>query len=154
MAKRIPSVALQPDPDLWKKLEELKTTREYAPGATIFGCANPIGGVYLIERGDVKLLLPGSSKAAVLGKGGPGAVLGLSEALTGAPCKLTAQAITPVSVAFVGRDRFLNFLNDHHEFCLQIVRLLSEEVHVLYCRFRTLTMGDIKARARPVRPRN
>jgi CRP-like cAMP-binding protein len=154
VAKSLPSIPLQPAPDLWKKLGELKSARSYAPGATILTCGDPIEGVYLVEQGDVKLLVSGPTKAAVLGKAGPGVVLGLSEALTGAPCKLTAEAMTQVGVAFVERDQFLNFLRSHHEFCMQIVRLLSEEVHVLYYRFRTLTHGEIKARGRTSSSKN
>jgi CRP-like cAMP-binding protein len=154
VVKTIPSIPLQAAPDLWKKLRELKSTRNYAPGTTIFRHGDRIEGVFLVEQGDVKLLVPGSTKASVLGKAGPGVVLGLSEALTGAHCKLTAEATSPAEVSFVEREQFLNFLRHHHEFCMQIVRLLSEEVHVLYYRFRTLTASEIKASGRTVTSRN
>ena len=154
VAKRNPGKPIQPSPDLWQELKALKTEHAYVPGAALFRSGQPVQGVYLVERGEVRLLVPASAKsAAVLGKAGPGTVLGLSEALTGAPYKLTAEAASHVQVAFVERDRFLNFLREHHDFCLQIVHLLSEEVHVLYHHFRTLSTRENKTRGKHAPPR-
>jgi CRP-like cAMP-binding protein len=68
---------------------------------------------------------------------GPGCVLGLSEALSGEPHKLTAQAVGETEVSFVDREKFMALLRSHPELCMHIVRQLSEDLHGLYYRYRT-----------------
>jgi CRP-like cAMP-binding protein len=78
---------------------------------------------------------------------GPGTILGLSESMTGDDYRVTAEAGDHTTVAFIPRERFVDFLGDHCEFCMQVVRLLSEDLHVLYHKFRNIS-------AHPGRPRH
>jgi CRP-like cAMP-binding protein len=63
-------------------------------------------------------------------------VLGRSEAISGYLCKLTARAAERTRVAYVSRENLLEFLRQHQAFCMQIVRLLSEDLHLLYGKYR------------------
>lgn len=92
-----------------------------------------------MEKGAVRLLLQSDPKAErIFDVAGPGAVLGLSESMTGECYKLTAEAAECVQISYIERGELLHFLQEHHEFCLQIVRLLSEDLHVLYGRYRSM----------------
>jgi CRP-like cAMP-binding protein len=124
-------------PGLWSALEDIRTVRTYAKGKLLFRWGQPAHGVYLIEKGEVDLLLPASGGAErFFEKAGPGVMLGLSEAMSGDISKLTARAADRTQVAFVPREALLEFLRQHQAFCMQIVRLLSEDLHLLYHKYR------------------
>jgi hypothetical protein len=44
-------------------------------------------------------------------------------------------------VAAVRRKDLLRFLHEHREACLQVVNLLSQDLHVAYDRVRSLGLG-------------
>jgi hypothetical protein len=50
-------------------------------------------------------------------------------------------------VAFIRRKDLLRFLRDHREACLQVVHLLSQDLHVAYDRVRSIGLSH------PRRPR-
>lgn len=122
---------------LCSALETICLPRTYAKGQVIFQFGRPALGLYLIRSGEVDLLLPTSAgRERFFEKAGPGVVLGLSEAISGDLSKLTARAADRTQVAYVSREDLLEFLRQHETFCMQIVRLLSEDLHLLYRRYR------------------
>jgi len=93
------------------------------------------------------MLLPtGQQRKQLLEVVGPGAVLGLSESMTDESHRITAEANEETTVAFIPREQFLEFLREHNNFSMQVVRMLSQELHGLYQKFRNIT-------AHPGRPR-
>jgi CRP/FNR family transcriptional regulator len=81
---------------------------------------------------------------------GPGEVLGLSAALAGSPHEITAELLDDAQVAAVRRKDLLRFLHEHREACLQVVNLLSQDLHIAYDRVRSLGLGRSR---RPRAPR-
>jgi CRP-like cAMP-binding protein len=135
-------------PDLLQALDGIKSVRLFPKGATLFQRGSAIAGVYLVERGEVGILLPaGQRQKQLLEVVGPGTVLGLSETMSGEKCRITAEAGDDTTVAFIPREEFLEFLREHADFCMQVVRLLSEDLHALYHKFRSIS-------AHPGRPRH
>ncbi len=135
-------------PDLWHALHGIKSIRVYPKGSRLFQRGGSVNGVYVIESGEVRLLLPTAPhRQQLLAIAGPGVILGLSESMTGDNSRITAEAGDHTTVAFVPRDSFLEFLRCHRDFCMQIVRLLSEDLHGLYHKFRSIS-------AHPGRPRH
>lgn len=135
-------------PDLWQALHGIRTVRVYSRGAQLFRQGDSVKGMYVVESGDVRVLLSsGSSGQQLLEIIGAGAVLGLIESMSGDDHRVTAEAATHTTVAFIPRDVFLDFLRDRCDYCLQIVRLLSEDLHALYHKFRSIS-------AHPGRPRH
>jgi CRP-like cAMP-binding protein len=138
--------------EIWQALDGLKALRRYDNGTPVFHQGDPAQGIYLVEKGEVRLMLPGSAlPQPTFAVAGPGAVLGLSETMTGQAHKLGAEALGPAEIAFVEREALLEFLRLHHQFCLQIVRLLSDDLHALYQRFQGMSAeGKSRRRASPV----
>jgi CRP-like cAMP-binding protein len=135
------------NPDLWQALHGIKALRVYPKGSRLFQQGTAVSGVYVVESGEVRVLLPtGQSRPQLLGVAGPGAILGLSESMTGGDYRVTAEAGDHTTVAYIPRESFLDFLREHCEFCMQVVRLLSEDLHGLYHKFRSIS-------AHPGRPR-
>lgn len=58
-------------------------------------------------------------------------MLGLSESMSGETYRITAEAGDQTTAVFVPREEFLEFLREHGDFCMQVVRLLSEDLHAL-----------------------
>ena len=68
----------------------------------------------------------------------PGEILGLSASMSGKPYELTAEMMDNAQVAFIKRKDLLKFLREHREACLQVVHLLSQDLHIAFDRVRTV----------------
>jgi len=138
-------------PDLLRALQEIKSVRQFSKGATLFQQGSAVAGVYLVESGEVRVLLSaGQSQRQLLEVVGPGTMLGLSESMSGGKYRITAEAGEPTTAGFIPRREFLEFLRQHAEFCMQVVRLLSEDLHGLYHKFRNISAHPGRPRHRPL----
>ncbi len=134
-------------PELLRALDAIKPVRLYARGATLFERGSPAAGVHVVLSGEVRILLPkGEREAQLLSVMGSGTMLGLSESMAVEKYRITAQASEQTTTAFIPREEFVDLLGQHGDFCMQIVRNLSGELHGLYHKFRSIT-------AHPGRPR-
>jgi CRP-like cAMP-binding protein len=137
-------------PDLWQALHGIKSVRVYPKGATIFQQGTPVNGVYIVESGKVRVLLPTvQSRLQLLEVAGTGTILGLSETMSGDKYRVTAEASDHTTVGFIPRESFVEFLRDHCDHCMQVVRLLSEDLHGLYHKFRNMSAHPGRPRQRP-----
>jgi len=135
-------------PDLWQALHGIKSVKVYPKGTILFQHGTAVDGVYVVESGQVRVLLPTvQDTPQLLDVGGPGTILGLSESMSGDRHRITAEAGDHTTVAFIPRESFVEFLRQHSDFCMQVVRLLSEDLHALYHKFRSIS-------AHPGRPRH
>ncbi len=71
----------------------------------------------------------------------PGEVLGLSACLAGTVHEMTAELLDNARVAVVKRKDLMHFLHDHREACMQVVNILSQDLHYAYERVRAVGMG-------------
>src|SRR5215467_5065402 len=136
------SMATQPLPDpvssdLRQGLHGVKSAmRTYAKGAKLFQHGMPVDGVYIIESGQVRVLLPTMQRRLqLLETAGPGAILGLSETMSGDHYRVMVEACEPTTATFIPRENLMEFLRQHCDLCLQLVRLLSDDLHALYRKF-------------------
>ncbi len=137
-------------PDLWQALHGIKSVRVYPTGATLFQQGSVVRGVYMVEFGQIRILLPTiQSRLQLLEIAGPGAILGLSECMSGDCHRVTAEAGDHATVAFIARESFVEFLRGNGDFCMQVVRLLSDDLHGLYHKFRNISAHPGRPRHRP-----
>ena len=138
-------------PDLLLGLRGIKSVQRFPNGGILFRQGSAATGIYLVERGEVRVLLPtGQNQSQLLEVLGPGTVLGLSESMTGENYRITAEAGGQTSLAFIPREALLEFLREHVDFCMQVVRLLSEDLHGLYDKFRSISAHPGRPRHRPL----
>jgi len=139
-------------PDALEAFDGIKTAQSCPKGTVLFREGQPARGVFLLCEGRVRLSICSESGSRMtLRIATAGEVLGLSAALTGADYEVTAEALDQVKVAAVRRKELLRFLHDHREVCLQVVNLLSEDLHVAYDRVRAVGLGRVRrARSSPV----
>jgi CRP-like cAMP-binding protein len=124
-----------------------KRVHRFAKGATLFQQGSVVRGVYLVDSGEVRLLLAGRGCVRQLVEAaGPGTLLGLSESMGGENYQVTAEAGDQMTAVFIPRDEFLALLRENLDFCVQIVKLLGQDLNGLYYKFRSIS-------AHPGRPR-
>jgi CRP-like cAMP-binding protein len=129
----------------------MKPAQRFAKDAMLFQQGSAAKGVYLVVSGEVRLLLPtGPGQKQLLEIAGPGAVLGLSESMNGEKYRITAEAGDRTTAVFIPRQEFLAFLSERGDLCMQIVRLLSEDLHALYHKFRSISAHPGRPRQRPL----
>ncbi len=135
--------------DLLQAIQEMKPVQRFPKGATLIQQGYPATGVYLVESGTVRVLLPGGQRQKqLLEVASPGAILGLSESMVGEKYRITAIAGEETKAVFIGREEFLALLRDRSDLCLRVVRILSEDLHVLYHKFRSISSPPGRPRQR------
>jgi CRP/FNR family transcriptional regulator len=125
--------------DALQHLETITALQRYPAKAVLFREGRPASGVFLVRSGRVKLSLHCShGKSLVVQFAGPGEPLGLGATISARPHEVTAEAATPCEVAFLPRKAFLQFLADHPNVSMQLVKLLCQDVDGAYERVRSL----------------
>lgn len=140
------------EPEALEAFEGIKSTQTCQKGTVLFREGQTARGVFLLCEGRVRLsICSESGNRMTVRVAGPGEVLGLSAALSGGGYEVTAEALDGVQVAAVRRKDLLHFLHEHREVCLQVVNLLSEDLHVAYDRVRAVGLGRTRhSRTTPV----
>ena len=138
--------------EIWDALAPITATRVFGKGERLFEKGSPPQGVHIIERGEVALIASsGRKRKCPVELAGPGTVLGLSESVCGREYKITAEACESTTVSYIERQNLLAFLRDHCDVCMQIVRLLSDDLHTLYHRVRTVQGNAARDRGKILR---
>lgn len=135
-------------PELLRAFEGGALVRQYRKGTAVYRRGRTVRGVFLIRKGRVKLLLGESPTGLALHVAGPGSVLGLGESVSGAPYEASVETLEACEIAFLPREEFLKYLRANCNICLQLVQLLSEDLHVLYEQYRTVG-GPATRRRKP-----
>ena len=130
-----------------KAFDEIKLLASYPRSALLFAEGRPVRGVYILCDGRAKLsVCSESGKRLTLRIAGPGEVLGLGASLSNSPYEVTAELLDSSQVVFVRRKELMKFLREHPAVCLEVVRILSQDLHGAYERVRSIAL------VRPRRP--
>jgi CRP-like cAMP-binding protein len=134
-------------PALLKTLHGSRRVQRFGEGAALFQQGAAAKGVYVLQSGEVRLLLESAGcQKQLVEVAGPGTILGLTENMCAGNYGVTAEAGSATTAVFIPRHEFLAFLREHGVFCMQIVRFLCEDLDGLYHKFRSIS-------AHPGRPR-
>ena len=125
--------------DALQDFDGIKAVSRVQRGETLFHEGRVPRGIFVLCEGRVKLSVCSEhGKRLMLRVAGPGEVLGLSAAMSGKPYELTAETMDMAQIAFIKRKDLLKFLRDHREACLQVVHLLSQDLHTAFDRVRSV----------------
>jgi len=129
--------------DTLDAFDHIKAQSQVPRGTTLFRERRPARAAFVLCEGRVKLSVscPESGKRITVRIAGPGDVLGLSASLAGSPYEVTAETLDNARIAMVKRKDLLRFLREHRDACLQVVHLLSQDLHVAYDRVRSIGLG-------------
>jgi CRP/FNR family cyclic AMP-dependent transcriptional regulator len=135
-------------PELLRAFEGTAQVRHYRAGTAVYRRGRPVRGVFLIQKGRIRLLLGEGASGLALHVAGAGSVLALGETMSGSPYEATAETVEPCEIAFLRREDFLGYLRQNCTLCMQLVQLLSEDLHQLYQQYRTIGGPATRARKR------
>ena len=119
-------------------LDRMTTTSMRPGGAILFRQGENPGGVFILRKGRVRLLLHTSDGQHTYRIVGPGHVLGLPATITDQPYSLTAKALEECELAVVDGKRVMNLLRHRNDLTLDVVAILAEEVRRVRNRTRML----------------
>jgi CRP/FNR family transcriptional regulator len=141
------------EPGALEAFEGIKSIQTCPKGTVLFREGQAARGIFLLCEGRVRISICSESGSHMTVRvAGPGEVLGLSAAVCGDRYGVTAEALESVQVAAVRRKDLLHFLHEHRDVCLQVVNLLSEDLHAAYDRVRAVGLGRTRhSRATPLR---
>ena len=134
--------------------DEIKSIGAYPRNTILFAEGRPVRGIYLLCDGRAKLsICADGGKRLTLRVAGPGEVLGLGAALSNTRYEITAELLDSSQVVFVRRKELAKFLREHPDVCMQVVRMLSQDLHGAYERVRNIGMVRSRRPRTIVRPR-
>jgi CRP/FNR family transcriptional regulator, cyclic AMP receptor protein len=128
--------------DALEAFDSLKTIALYPRGTSLFHEGQSARGIFVLCEGRAKLsICSEAGKRLTLRIAAPGEVLGLSASLSGGTHEVSAEMLDDGRVALVQRKELLKFLRNHREVCLQVVHLLSQDLHNAYERVRSIGLA-------------
>lgn len=102
---------------------------EYDEGETIFRDGVLPFGLHILCEGKVKVTgKSAGGKRQILKLLGPGEVLGEEALFSNGPYTTYAKTLEPSVLAFVARDKFLSFIEEHPSVTLKLIEKLSREL--------------------------
>src|SRR5277367_2148861 len=123
-----------------RSFDEIKLLATYPRNKILFSEGRPVRGIYLLCDGRAKLsICSDSGKRLTLRVAGPGEVLGLGATLSNTPYEITAELLDTSQIVFIRRKELIKFLRENASVCMQVVRMLSQDLHGAYERVRTIS---------------
>lgn len=128
--------------DTLRDFDGLKSVLVYPRGTALFREGHAARDIFVLCSGRARLsVCSEAGRRLTLRVAGPGEILGLSAALAGSAHEVTAELLENAQVAVIKRKDLLQFLRGHREACLQVVGLLSQDLHIAYDRVRAVGLG-------------
>lgn len=128
--------------DSLKAFDNLKAISVFPRGSALFREGSQPRGIFVLCDGRVRLsICSEAGKRMTLRIAGRGEVLGLSACLAGTPHEVTAELLDDAQVAVVKRKDLMTFLLEHPDACMQVVNLLSQDLHLAYDRVRSVGLS-------------
>jgi len=122
-----------------RAFDEIKSVALYRRNSVLFAEGRPVRGIYILCDGRAKLsICSDTGRRLALRVAGPGEVLGLEAALSNTPYEVTAELLDNSQVVFVRRKELMRFLREHTSVCMQVVSMLSQDLHGAYERVRSI----------------
>jgi CRP/FNR family transcriptional regulator len=129
-------------PAVLRDLENVTLTNHYPTGAVLFGEGQPVRGIYVVQRGLVKLSVCASDgRTLILRIAHAGEALGVASAVGNRDYEATAEAQQPCDVTFIRQSDVLRLMRTHGEFALWITQLLSRDYNFTCREIRTLMLS-------------
>jgi CRP/FNR family transcriptional regulator, cyclic AMP receptor protein len=115
----------------------------YSRGSLLFTEGEPATGIFLVEKGCVKLTMCSArGKALLLGFFGPQTVLGLPAAILGFPHAATAEIVRPLTASFLAREVLLQHLRHAGDAGLRAAELVSQMLFSTLHEMETFWLSD------------
>jgi CRP/FNR family transcriptional regulator len=129
-------------PAVSQSLETLTLTNHYPTGAVLFGEGEASRGIYVVQRGRVKLSVCASDgRTLILRIVEAGEALGVAAAIGVREYEATAEALEPCEVSFLRHADLVRMMRTSGEFALWITQHLSHDYNSTCREIRTLMLS-------------
>jgi len=129
-------------PALVRELETISLTNHYPTGAVLFSEGQPARGIYVVQRGLLKLSVCASDgRTLILRIARSGEALGVASTIGSRDYEATAEAQQPCDITFIRQSDVLRMMRVHGEFALWITQLLASDYNFTCREIRTLMLS-------------
>jgi CRP/FNR family transcriptional regulator len=129
------------------RLYSLSTIEKYSKGDYIFLECDAPRNLYVVEKGEVKLLKQTEDgRETIVEMAYPGEIFGEEAIFDGQPYPLTSQALQDVELLSITRSDFFAFLRDNPDLALEIITELGERLREAQNTIRALAMERVEWR--------
>jgi CRP/FNR family transcriptional regulator, cyclic AMP receptor protein len=129
-------------PAVIQTLDTITLTNHYPTGAVLFSEGEGSRGIYVVQRGRVKLSVCASDgRTLILRIVEAGEALGVAAAIAGREYEATAEAQEPCEVSFLRHSDLIRMMRTHGEFALWVTQHLSHDYNATCREIRTLILS-------------
>ncbi len=121
--------------------------RRYSPGELIFGEGEPCAGLYVVERGHIRIFKssPGG-REQVLSIDGPGSSVAELPVFDGGPYPASGSAVDEATVLLVRKQDFHALCLAHPEVALKVLRVVGSRLRRLVGIIEELSFTTVRRR--------
>jgi CRP/FNR family cyclic AMP-dependent transcriptional regulator len=129
-------------PAVTRALETITLSHNYPTGTVLFSEGQAACGIYIVQRGRVKLSVCASDgRTLILRMVEAGEALGVASTIGNRDYEATAEAQEPCEIAFIRQSDVVRLMRGHGEFALWITQLLSHDYNATCREIRTLMLS-------------
>lgn len=144
---RLKSVFCDISTDDLLHVNQFKGRYSYTKGSIIFHRETAPLGVFIIEKGKVKLHHPaGNGRDQIVRIAGDGDIIGHRALLTGQPHLTTAETLEETQVCFISKELFYRLYGNNKSVHTQLLLLLAGNLAQAEKQMVSLTYKPVKAR--------
>ncbi|MGL6022726.1 MAG: Crp/Fnr family transcriptional regulator [Chitinophagaceae bacterium] len=130
-----------------KNLEGIVKKQEYKKGNSLFIEGHFAKGIYIIQKGKVKLAYTGiNEKEQIIRLMKKGDLVGYRALINDEPYQASAVAIEDCFICFIPKDLFLDVLQKSPMMCFNIAKLLCKDLKFAEQRIVSLTQKNMRER--------
>ncbi len=128
-------------------LAERAVPRQFAPGEIVFGEGEPCAGLYIVERGNIRIFKSSSSgREQVLSIDGPGSSVAEVPVFDGGSYPASGAAVDRATLLFVGKQDFQALCLAHPEVALKVLRVVGARLRRLVGIIEELSFTTVRHR--------
>lgn len=116
-------------PEKREAFEKSQVTEFYPAGAIVLSASSTPKGVYLIRSGKVKMSTAGRGRGGPTSRvAGRGEILGLCAMVSGKPCEMTSETVSPTQLSFIPRSAIIRLMDEDSEFAFRVLQYLCNDL--------------------------
>jgi CRP/FNR family transcriptional regulator len=128
-------------------LAERVVPRQFAPGEMVFGEGEPCAGLYVVERGNIRIFKSSSrGREQVLSIDGPGSSVAEVPVFDGGNYPASGAAVDRATLLFVGKQDFQALCLAHPEVALKVLRVVGARLRRLVGIIEELSFTTVRHR--------
>ena len=133
-------------PHIGAGLQAIAVPTKYSKGSVLFFEGEKPSGVFIVNRGRVKLSANSSDgRCLLVRRADAGEMVGLPGVVSGKLNEVTAEAVDEVACNFIPREEFLRFLRDNGDVAVQMAEILSDIYRSILYQVRCLGLSTSTA---------